>query len=109
MFLKFSSRENGKVIEEIKAFIPDLDYKELANERVIMDVHQFSKERNLQLQEHLKKTMYSLKWKSVRWIFWIVTACIIVVRYGAIDQCLIKVSVMRHCACICIEAYYQLI
>ncbi|GGP15576.1 ATP-binding cassette domain-containing protein [Oceanobacillus neutriphilus] len=54
VFLKFSSRENGKVIEEIKAFIPDLDYKELANERVIMDVRQFSEDQNLQLQEHLK-------------------------------------------------------
>lgn len=54
VFLKFSSRENEKVIEEIKTIMPELDYKELANERVIMDVNQFSTDQNLSIQEHLK-------------------------------------------------------
>lgn len=49
-FLKFSSRENGKIIEELKTFVPKLEYKKFTNDRVIMNVDQFSSEQYLNIQ-----------------------------------------------------------
>lgn len=55
-YLKFSSRNNLTIIEELKEIIPTLDYTVLRNERVIMDIDQFSTEQYLSVQLHLKES-----------------------------------------------------
>ncbi len=54
-YLKFSSRENDKLVEELKEIVPELRYEELTNERVIMNVAQFSANQYLQVQAHLSQ------------------------------------------------------
>lgn len=54
-YLKFSSKNNHKIIEELKEIFPTLDYTVLRNQRVIMDIDQFSKEQYLSVQHRLKE------------------------------------------------------
>lgn len=54
IYLKFSSRNNNKIVGELKEIVPDLDYRELSNERIIMDIEQFSTDQYLKVQNYLK-------------------------------------------------------
>ena len=52
-YLKFSSRENNKLVEELIELVPGLEFKELTNEFVIMNIEQFSSDQYLKVQNHI--------------------------------------------------------
>ncbi|WP_026908796.1 ATP-binding cassette domain-containing protein [Paucisalibacillus globulus] len=60
-YLKFSSRNNSKLVKELKGFIPELKYEELSNERVIMNMDQFSMDQFLKVQNHLNNSQVNLQ------------------------------------------------
>ncbi|GGA78683.1 ATP-binding cassette domain-containing protein [Ornithinibacillus halotolerans] len=61
IYLKFSSRNNTRLIEELKEIIPGIKLKELRNERVIMNIEQFSTEQYINVQEYLKKSHVTMQ------------------------------------------------
>lgn len=50
IYLKFSSRDNNEVIKKIREFKPTVEYKILSNERVIMNLKQFSSQEIIDIQ-----------------------------------------------------------
>lgn len=60
-YLKFSSRDNDRLVQELKVIVPELEFKELSNERIIMNIEQFSTEQYLKVQDHLKKSQVTMQ------------------------------------------------
>lgn len=60
-YLKFSSRDNDRLVQELKVIVPELEFKELGNERIIMDIEQFSTEQYSKVQDHLKKSQVTMQ------------------------------------------------
>lgn len=60
-YLKFSSRDNDRLVQELVEIVPELEFKELGNERIIMDIEQFSTEQYSKVQDHLKKSQVTMQ------------------------------------------------
>lgn len=60
-YLKFSSRDNDRLVQELVEIVPELEFKELSNERIIMNIEQFSTEQYLKVQDHLRKSQVTMQ------------------------------------------------